>query len=68
MEILFLLATIIVLIFSILLLVAPQSLLKLNEFFNRVVAIDSTIVSRRFIFGAIILICGIYMAYIYMKL
>lgn len=68
MEILFLIATIIVLVFGILLLVSPQTIVKLNEYFNRVVAVDSSIMSRRFIFGAIILIGGIYMVYIYMKL
>lgn len=68
MEILFLIATIIVLVFGILLLVSPQSLVKLNEFFNRVVTVDSTIMSRRFIFGTIVIIGGIYMLYIYMKL
>jgi len=68
MEILFLIATIIVLIFGILLLVSPQSLVKLNAFFNRVVAVDAAIMSRRLIFGAIVIIGGIYMVYIYMKL
>ena len=68
MEILFLVATIIVLIFGLLLLVSPQSLVKLNEFFNRVVAVDATIMSRRFFVGAIIIIGGIYMLYIYLKL
>ncbi len=68
MEFVFLLATIIVLIFGILLLIAPKYLLRVSEMLNRVVAIDATIISRRLVFGVIILIAGLYMLYVYINL
>jgi len=68
MEIVFLLAAIIVIISGILLLIAPQYLVKLSKSLNRVVAVEDTIVSRRFVFGTVFLIAGIYMLYVYINL
>jgi len=68
MELVFLLAIIIVIISGILLLIAPQYLVKANELANRIVSIDATIISRRFLFGTIMLIAGIYMLYVYINL
>ncbi len=65
MEKLLLIAAVIVLIGGALLLAAPKVLIKADEMLNRLTTTDSTVLSKRYIVGVLLVLAGIFMVYSY---
>jgi len=63
MEIIILVIAILAVVFGLLLIVAPDILIKLDEFFNRVFITEDIIFTRRRLFGFILILAGIYLFY-----
>ncbi len=63
MEIIILVIAILAVVFGLLLIVAPDILIKLDEFFNRVFITEDIVFTRRRLFGFILILAGIYLFY-----
>ena len=63
MKILFLVVSIIAFVSGILLLFAPGLLIKVGNVLNQVFTTDEVILSRRLLFGILLIIVGIFMIY-----
>jgi len=65
MDIVILAIGIIALLTGVLLLLAPETLIKAGEVLNRVLATESIIYSRRVLFGILLVAAGIYLVYVF---
>jgi threonine/homoserine/homoserine lactone efflux protein len=63
MDIIILVIAILAVVFGLLLIVAPDILIKLDEFFNRVFITEDIVFTRRRLFGFILILAGIYLFY-----
>ena len=65
MNILFFVIGIIVAIFGVLLVVSPKTIVRMSDILNKTLAIDQEILSRRLIWGILLIIAGVYLFYRY---
>ena len=63
MDIIILVIAILAVVFGLLLIVAPDILIRLDEFFNRVFITEDIVFTRRRLFGFILILAGIYLFY-----
>ncbi|MBU4446076.1 hypothetical protein KJ656_13525, partial [bacterium] len=53
---------------GVLIIIVPKWLLKVSEIFNRILTVDELIFSRRFFFGILLIIAGLYLIYTFIRL
>ncbi|MFQ6612977.1 MAG: hypothetical protein ACE5D2_07740 [Fidelibacterota bacterium] len=64
MDIIILIIAILAIIFGLLLIVAPDILIRMDEFFNRVFITEDIVFTRRRFFGIFLLLAGAYLFYV----
>lgn len=52
-------------VFGILLILAPRAVIKIERLTDRIVETDTQIMSRRLLCGALLILAGIHMIYVY---
>ncbi|MCK4448688.1 MAG: hypothetical protein KAW56_16595 [Candidatus Marinimicrobia bacterium] len=67
MSLFILIIGIIAFVVGVLIIIVPKWVLKVGEVFNRILTIDDLIFSRRFIFGILLILAGLYLIYTFIR-
>ena len=67
MNILILVTAIFVGVFGILLIIAPKTIIRVQRLTDSIVETDPKLISRRFLWGVLLILAGVHMIYVWMN-